>query len=144
MTIQKEIKNNIKKSISRTRKANLNTTVVLEACCYVDGLAQKLCLGKYERGFRKYIERYMPETFALLRERSRLLGQKDNFCLHALWSEVRNGLVHEIDPKSKSIIIGRGKTSVHLNTNDKRYRDKDLVLCSPRFVDDFLNSIKAV
>ena len=141
MTIERQTKINIRKSIKRIREANLNTTAVLVACCYIDGLAQKLHLGKYETGFRSYIRQYMPKTFDLLRERSKSLEQKDDFCLHALWDQVRCGLVHEIDPKSRTVIVGRGKTSVHLNTNDERYRGKDLVLCSAKFVDDFMRSI---
>jgi len=143
MFIQKEIKNNIKKSILRTRKANLNTVVVLEACCFIDGLGKKLFNGGSEYRFKKYINKYMPDTFKALEKRSKLLNKKEDFCLHTLWRDVRCGLVHEIDPKSKSLILGRGKTIVHLNIHDKRkdFIDKDLILSSPRFIDDFLNSI---
>jgi len=144
MTIQNEMTNNIKKAILRTRKAHLNTAVVLEACCYIDGLGKKLFAGGSEYRFKKYVEIYMPETFRQLQERSTLLGKKEDFCLHALWKDIRCGLVHEIDPKSKSVIIGRGKTSVHLNTKDKRFLDKDLVLSSPRFIEDFLSSVKNI
>jgi hypothetical protein len=144
MTIQRQTKSSIRKSILRTREAHLNTTVVLEACCYIDGLGQRLFNGGSEYRFKKYIELYMPDTFALLKERSKSLGQKDDFCLHALWRDVRCGLVHEIDPKSKSVIIGRGKTSVHLNTRDKRWPRKELVLSSPRFIDEFLKSVNNI
>jgi hypothetical protein len=144
MTIQRRIKSNIRKSILRTREANLNTTAVLEACCYIDGLGQRLFHGGPEYRFKKYIELHMPDTFTLLEKRSKSLGQKDDFCLHALWRDVRCGLVHEIDPKSKSVVIGRGKTSVHLNTKDKRWAHKDLVLSSPRFIDEFLKSINNI
>lgn len=144
MVIPNKMKTNIRKSIKRTKEANLNTTVVLEVCCYIDGIGRKLFNGGSEYRFKKYIEMYMPETFDLLKKRSNLLGRKDDFCLHALWRDIRCGLVHEIDPKSKSVIIGRGKTSVHLNIKDKRYPKKHLVLSSPRFVDDFLNSLAAI
>lgn len=144
MAIKKEMKTNIEQSIKRTRKANLNTTVVRDACCYIDGLGKKLFSGHPEYRFRKYVEIYMPETFRQLKERSTLLGKKEDFCLHALWNDIRCGLVHEIDPKSTSVIIGRGKTSVHLNTKDKRFPNKNLVLSSPRFIDDFLNSIARI
>jgi hypothetical protein len=141
MPIDNETKNNIKKSIRRTRNANLNTAVVLQACCYIDGLGKKLFNGGSEYRFKKYVEMHMPVTFGLLKKRSNLLHKTDDFCLHALWRDVRCGLVHEIDPKSKSVIIGRGKGSVHLNTTDKRFHHKDLVLSSPKFIDDFLQSI---
>jgi hypothetical protein len=141
MTIPETTKRNIRKTILRMRRVHLKTPVVLVACCYVNGLAQELYLGKNERGFRKYIERYMPKTFAGLRERSRLIGKKDDYCLHTLWGKVRNGLVHEIHCKSGSHIIGRGKTPVHLNIKDKRWPGMELVLCAPRFVDEFLESL---
>jgi hypothetical protein len=144
MAIARETKRNIEQSIRRTRKARLNTTVVLEACCYIDGLGKRLFGGHPGPRFKKYVEMYMPETSDLLRKRSRLLGQRDSFCLDALWREVRCGLVHEIHPESKSVIIGRGRTSVHLNTKDKRYLGKHLVLSAPRFIDDFLASITRI
>lgn len=144
MAIERQTKRNIAESIRRTREANLNTTVVFEACCYIDGLGRKLFNGGSEYRFKKYIEMHMPVTCDQLKKRSNMLGRKDDFCLHALWRDIRCGLVHEIDPKSKSVIIGRGKTIVHLNIKDKRYRKKHLVLSSPRFVDDFLKSIKNV
>ena len=141
MAIPQKMKTNIKKAVLRTKKARLSTAVVLQACCYIDGLGNKLFTGGPEYHFKKYIEEYMPHTFALLRERSRLLKQKDDFCLHALWRDIRCGLVHEIDPKSPSAIAPTGKMSVHLTINDKRWPGKELVLCSPRFTDDFLNSL---
>ncbi len=144
MIIHRQVKKNIRESIKRTKKAGLNTTVVLEACCYIDGLGKKLFTGGSEYRFKKYIEEYMPVTFDLLKKRSNLLGKKDDFCLHALWRDVRCGLVHEIDPKSTSVILGRGKASVHLNIEDKRYPNKYLVLSSPKFIEDFLRSIKII
>jgi len=144
MVIQEQMKDNIRKAILRTRKAHLNTTVVLEACCFISGLAQRLHLGEDEPGFQKYIKLYMPETFDLLRQRGTLLGKGRGFCLHALWRDIRCGLVHEIDPKSPSAIIGTGNTSVHLNTTDERFLGKDLVLSSPKFIEEFLRSINKI
>jgi hypothetical protein len=144
MTVSTRMKNNIKKSILRTSKANLSTAVVLQACCYIDGLGKMLFSGGPKYRFKKYIVTYMPDAYDLLRRRSNLLRQKDDFCLHVLWRDVRCGLVHEIDPKSKSTIVGHGKTAVHLNIADKRYSKKDLVLSSPRFIDDFLKSINNI
>lgn len=143
MTIPEETKENIKKTIRRIKREKLKTPAVLVVCCYVNGLAQKLQLGKGKNkpGFKKYIEQYMPETFAGLRERSKLLGQKNDYCLDALWEDVRNGLVHEIHCKSGSHIIGRGKTPVHLNIKDKRWPGMKLVLSAPRFIDEFLKSL---
>lgn len=136
-----QIKINIKKSITRTKRANLNTTVVLEACCFIDGLGKKYFSGGSEYRFKKYIEIFMPKTFLGLEKRSIKLKKQKDFCLHALWRDVRCGLVHEIDSKSKSEILGRGKEIVHQNTQDKRFLGKDLVLSSPRFIDDFLCSL---
>jgi len=68
MVIERRIKNNIKKSILRTRAANLNTTVVLEACCYIDGLGRQLFAGGSKYRFKKYIRRHMPETFGGITE----------------------------------------------------------------------------
>jgi hypothetical protein len=144
MAIPQNVKTNIRKAIRRTRKAKLRTTVVLEACCYIDGLGKRLFGGGSRGRFGKYIEHYMPRTFALLKTRSNLLGQKDDFCLNALWRDIRCGLVHEIDPKSRSAIAPRGKMPVHLTINDRRWPGKKLVLCSPRFVDDFLNSLQKI
>ncbi len=109
MTVPRKMKDSIKKAILRTRKSHLNTTVVLEACCYIDGFGKRLFAGGSEYRFKKYIETYMPATSDLLRQRSKLLGKKDDFCLHALWRDIRCGLVHEIDPKSKSVIIRKGQ-----------------------------------
>ncbi|UCD52156.1 MAG: hypothetical protein JSW27_05865 [Phycisphaerales bacterium] len=146
MAIQKEVKANIRKSIERTRKANLTTTVVLEACCYIDNLGKKLFTGGSEYRFKKYMEMHMPATFGALKQRSNLLGKKDDFCLQALWHDIRCGLVHEIDPKSRSVIIGTGRGPVHLTINDNRFpRTKiDLDLSSPRFNDDFLKSLAGI
>ncbi len=144
MAIPQNMKTNIREAIRRTRKANLNTTVVLETCCYIDGLGSKLFTGGTEYRFKKYIKQYMPKTFDGLKRRSNLLGQKDDFCLHALWRDIRCGLVHEIDPKAPSAIAPTGKMPVHLTINDKRWPGKELVLCSPRFVADFLNSLRKI
>ena len=144
MAIPQNMKANIKKAILKTRKAHLSTAVVLQACCYIDGLGSKLFTGGPEYRFKKYIKQYMPDTFAGLKKRSNLLGQKDDFCLHALWRDIRCGLVHEIDPKSPSAIAPTGKMPVHLNINDRRWPGKELVLCSPRFVDDFLNTLRKI
>src|SRR3989338_7955618 len=139
--IPARVKTNISKSIGRTRAANLNTTVVLEACCFIDGLGKKVFSGGSEYRFKKYIEVFMPDTFLSLKKRSNSLGERKDFCLDVLWRDIRCGLVHEIYPKSKSVILGRGKDIVHQNTGDKRYLGKDLVLSSPRFIDDFLKSL---
>lgn len=141
MSINKVLKQNIKKSIIRCRKAGLNTTVVLLACCYIDGLGKIFFNGGSEYRFKKYIETLMPKTLKELKERSLKLRKKEDFCLHALWRDVRCGLVHEIDPKSKSVILGRGRDIIHQNIEDKRFEGKDLVISSPRFIDDFLNSL---
>jgi hypothetical protein len=142
MAIPQNVKTNIEKAIRRTRKAHLNTTVVLEACCYIDALGKQLFGGDSGPRFKKYIEQHMPDTFAGLKKRSNLLGQRDHFCLDALYGDIRCGVVHEIDPKFPSAIAPRGRMPVHLNINDKRWPGKKLVLCSPGFVDDFLNSLR--
>lgn len=139
--ISAQIKTNIKKSISRTRTANLSTVAVLEACCFIDGLGKKIFSGGSEYRFKKYIEIFMPDTFSGLENRSIKLRKQKDFCLHVLWRDIRCGLVHEIDPKSRSVILGRGKEVIHQNVKDKRYPGKDLILSSPRFIDDFLNSL---
>ena len=144
MVIDRRMKTNIREAIRRTRKANLNTTVVLEVCCYISGLAYMLKLGQNEAGFKKYVKLYMPKTFALLEQRSRLLGKRRDYCLHALWRDIRNGLVHEIDCKCPSAIAPTGRMAVHLTVEDPRWPNKELVLCSPRFVDEFLKSLKSI
>jgi len=140
--IDRRIKLNIQKSIDRVSKENLNTTIILLACCFIDGLGKKTFYGGPEYRFKRYIKDFMPETYRELKVRSLKLKRPDDFCLQVLWRDVRCGLVHEIDPKSKSIILGRtGKSIVHQNTNDKRYLGKDLVLSSPMFFDNFLLSL---
>lgn len=139
--ISAKTRTNIKKSIIRTRAANLNTAVVLVACCFVDGLGREYFSGGSEYRFKRYIEIFMPETFLGLEKRSIKLKKRKDFCLHALWRDIRCGLVHEVDPKSRSAILGRGKEVVHQNIKDKRYPGKDLVLSSPRFIDNFLGSL---
>lgn len=142
MKLSKEIKVNIIKSTKRTRAANLNTAVVLQVCCYIDGLGKLLFGGKSESRFKQFIKCYMPNSFSQLKKRSVNLRKGENYCLDILWREVRCGLVHEINPKFNSVILGRGKTIVHQNIDDKRFLSKGLVLSSPRFVDDFLSSLE--
>ena len=60
---------NIRKSIIRIKEQRLNTTVVLLACCYIDGLGKRKFNGGSEYRFKKYIERYMIKTFEELKNR---------------------------------------------------------------------------
>lgn len=139
-----QIKDSVKKSLKRTLALKLYTSSVLLACCYIDGLGKKIYTGGPEYRFKKYIRLNMPKTHESLEKGSVKLGQKKDFCLDSLWQDVRCGLVHEIDPKSKAVILGRGKTIVHQNVSDGRYRGKDLVLSSPSFIKDFLESIDRI
>lgn len=133
---------NIIKSIKRTQAANLNTAVVLQACCYIDGLGKLFFIGGSKSRFKQFIKCYMHNSFFQLKKRSINLKKKKDFCFDILWQDIRCGLVHEINPKSNSAILGCGKTIVHQNINDKRFLGKDLVLSSPKFIDDFLSSLE--
>lgn len=142
--IDKIIKANIKKSISRIQGKRLNTTAVLLACCFIDGLGRKLFDGGSEYSFKKYVELYMPASFKSLETRSLKLAKKKDYCLHSLWRDIRCGLVHEIDPKSPAVVLGRGKSIAHQNVSDKRFTGRDLVISSPKFIEDFLTSLASI